>query len=65
MTYHGLGDTASALSAFERATDEKELWLITSDLGDPGYDPIRGSARFRRLLERVGVARYYPIVKAR
>jgi len=65
MTYLGLGDTASALSAFERATDAKELWLITSDLGDPGYDPIRGSARFRRLLERVGVARYYPIVKAR
>ena len=64
MTYLGLGDTASALSAFERATDAKELWLITSDLGDPGYDPIRGSARFRRLLERVGVARYYPIVKA-
>jgi tetratricopeptide (TPR) repeat protein len=61
MTYLGLGDTASALSALERASDAKELWLITSDLGDPAYDPIRGSARFRKLLERVGVAGYYPI----
>ena len=60
MTYLGLGDTASALSALERASDAKELWLITSDLGDPGYDPIRASARFRRVLERVGLAGYYP-----
>jgi len=58
MTYLGLGDTARALSALERASDAKELWLITSDLGDPGYDPIRGSARFRRLLERVGLGDY-------
>jgi len=65
MTYLGLGDTASALLALERASDAKELWLITSDLGDPGYDPIRGSARFRKLLDRVGLARYYPIAKAR
>lgn len=56
MTYLGLGDTASALSALERASDAKELWLITSDLGDPAYDPIRGSARFRKLLERIGLA---------
>jgi tetratricopeptide (TPR) repeat protein len=60
MTYLGLGDTARALSALERASDAKELWLITSDLGDPGYNPIRASARFRKLLERVRVAGYYP-----
>ena len=65
MTYLGLGDTARALSALERASDAKELWLITSDLGDPGYDPIRASARFRRLLERVGVAQFYPPEKPR
>jgi tetratricopeptide (TPR) repeat protein len=65
MTYLGLGDTANALAALEHASDAKELWLITSDLGDPGYDPIRASARFRKLLERVGLARYYPIAKAR
>jgi serine/threonine-protein kinase len=63
MTYLGLGDTASALTALERASDAKELWLITSDLGDPGYDPIRESARFRKLLERVGVAGFYPAAK--
>jgi tetratricopeptide (TPR) repeat protein len=58
MTYLGLGDTANALSALERASDAKELWLITSDPGDPGYDPIRGSTRFRKLLERVGLTQY-------
>ena len=65
MTYLGLGDTAKAISALERASDAKELWLITSDLGDPGYNPIRGSARFAKLLERVGVARFYPTMKIR
>jgi len=65
MTYLGLGDTAQALSALERATAAKELWLITSDLGDPAYDRIRESARFRRLLERVGLAADYPPVKTR
>ena len=65
MTYLGLGDTANALAALERASDAKELWLITSDLGDPAYDPIRGSARFHKLLERVGVAGYYPTAKPR
>jgi len=60
MTYLGLGDTTNAMSALERASDAKELWLITSDLADPAYDRIRASARFRRLLERVGVAVYYP-----
>jgi len=63
MTYLGLGDTANALSALERASAAKELWLITSDLGDPAYDAIRGSARFRKLLERVGVAGYYSTSK--
>jgi len=58
MTYLGLGDTANALSALERASDAKELWLITSDLGDPAYDPIRASTRFGKLLERVGLAEY-------
>ena len=60
LAYLGLGDTTNAMLALERASDAKELWLITSDLGDPAYDPVRGSARFRKLLERVGVAAYYP-----
>lgn len=60
FTYLGLGDTASALSALERAAAAHELWIITSDLGDPAYDPIRGSARFRKLLESVGIGRPRP-----
>jgi TolB-like protein/Tfp pilus assembly protein PilF len=54
----GLGDTASALSALERATDARELWPVSGDLAEPMYDVVRGSARFRKLLQHVGLAEY-------
>ncbi len=56
--YLGLGDTANALSALERATDAKELWPLGMEEYNPAFDPIRTSARFRKLLERVGLAEY-------
>jgi len=62
--YLGLGDTANALSALERATVAKELWPLTSEEMNPAMDPIRTSARFRKLLERVGLAEY-PVARAR
>jgi serine/threonine-protein kinase len=54
--YLGLRDTASALSALERATDRKEWWPLAIPPADPVYASIRGSARFQALLRRVGLA---------
>ena len=60
FAYLGLGDTASALTAFERATAANELWPLSMPVADPTYDSIRRSARFRELLERVGLREYIP-----
>ena len=57
-TYLGLGDTASALTALERATDRKEIWPAMYAASDPIYASIRESARFRQLLKRVGLSDY-------
>ena len=53
--YLGLGDTASALTALERATDGNEFWPLVYPPTDPMYASIRGTARFRALLRRVGL----------
>jgi serine/threonine protein kinase/Tfp pilus assembly protein PilF len=52
----GLGDTAQALDALERATDAKEIWPLLAAQRARHYDGVRGSARFRALLTRVGLA---------
>ena len=54
-SYLGLGDTASALSALERATVEREIWPVLESYLDPVHDSIRGSARFNALLRAVGL----------
>jgi TolB-like protein/tRNA A-37 threonylcarbamoyl transferase component Bud32 len=53
--YVVLRDTASALSALERATDNGEFWPLLWPPTDPMYATVRGSARFRALLRRVGL----------
>jgi len=55
-TYLGLGDTARALSALERATEAKEMWPALISFLDPLYESIRRSARFQALLSRVGLS---------
>ena len=51
----GLGDTALALTALERATDRGEIWPHFVSHTGPEFDSIRNSARFQALLRRVGL----------
>ena len=53
--YLGLKDTARALDALERATDDHEIWFMWYSIADPVYDPVRKSPRFAALVRRVGL----------
>jgi len=50
----GVGDTAQALNALERAAKRRESFLAI-EIGHPMLDPIRGSARFNGILRAYGV----------
>lgn len=53
VAYAGLGDTARALDWLERVPDDRGhlLFLLT----EPWYDRLRGSPRWRRVIERLGL----------
>jgi TolB-like protein/Tfp pilus assembly protein PilF len=55
FAYLGLGDTAKALTALERATDNRELWPVMLGEKAPMFDPVRESARYQALLRRIGL----------
>ena len=55
--YLGLGDTARALAALERATARHEIWHAGNGPLHPAYDSIRESPRFQAILHRIGFAR--------
>jgi serine/threonine-protein kinase len=55
--YLGLGDTARALSALERAIAAKEIWVALYGPSDPLYDGVRESPRFQAVIRQLGLAR--------
>lgn len=53
--YVALDDREEAFRWFDRAVEERTSWL-TSLRVEPRFDHLHGDPRFRRLLERVGLA---------
>jgi TolB-like protein/Flp pilus assembly protein TadD len=51
----GLGDTAQALDALERATAGREIWSALHPVSSRVFDGVRESARFHALLTQVGL----------
>lgn len=51
----GIDDTASALTELERALEHRETIASFLPLPDPAYDPIRKSARFAKIIRRIGL----------
>jgi serine/threonine protein kinase/tetratricopeptide (TPR) repeat protein len=56
----GLGDTARALTALEKATELGEIWPSFWPLSDPMFDEVRNSPRFAELERRVGLSDRFP-----
>ncbi len=56
LAMFGLGDTAQALNALERAIDAKEIWYWGGVPSGPVFAGVRDSPRFRALLTRVGLS---------
>ena len=54
IIYLGLGKTAEALDALEQAYEERSGFLPFIGV-EPMLDPLRGEARFRELMDRVGI----------
>ena len=56
MVQLGLGDTAQALTALERANEVGEIWPNFSLVLDPLYDAVRQSPRWATLVKSVGLS---------
>ncbi len=55
LAYLGLGDTARALTALERASADREIWMLMTGEWVPMFDVIRGSERYQALMQRIGL----------
>jgi serine/threonine-protein kinase len=55
LAWLGLGDTARALTALERASANREIWMLMVGERVPMFDPIRESPRYRELMRRIGL----------
>ena len=54
LIHAGLGDTDEALRCLEQAYAERCDWLIHAGV-DPRWDNLRRTARFRRLIRKIGL----------
>lgn len=54
LVYAGLGETAAALDALDKAYAERSGWMAFLKI-EPELDSLRGEPRFRALLRRVGL----------
>jgi serine/threonine-protein kinase len=54
VAHLGVGDTARALDWMERVPDDRGSMLFL--ISEPLFDPIRDTPRYRRVLERLGLA---------
>jgi serine/threonine-protein kinase len=54
MGWAALGESDRALACLERAFQVRSAGLIYLHV-DPGYEPLRADARFRQLVERIGL----------
>jgi hypothetical protein len=54
VAHLGVGDTARALDWMERVPEDRgSMFFLVSE---PLFDPIRDTPRYRRVLERLGLA---------
>jgi hypothetical protein len=51
-----LGDGDLALDWLRRAVDRRSRWVVALLGAEPSFDPWRSDARFRALMQRVGLA---------
>jgi len=56
LAHTGLGDTTRAFEYLHRAIDVRDIFM-PEDFFDPLLDPLRGDERFRRIEDRMGIAR--------
>ena len=55
FVYVGLDDREKALDWLEKAFEERATWLAWINV-EPRFDNLRGEARFKKLIDKIGFA---------